>query len=457
MRSVADKLLLALAIAFRLPLAVYAQSGNEKPLAETTVLTGKVIDPRPVDPREQALVGALVHGDYNAELTGNERLNPAITKTVAGGTFQMRRVASPIILEAISADGKLSGIARVAADQADVTIRLGPLASARGRLVDRTGNPVTIGSLRYCIRLPEDWGPNSSLRQFALGVALFDADGRFTLSGLVPGQEYLLEYTNRGDWRNLVMTSVGRFTPTGVGGFQMDDLVVTSRDPIPHPPRPEGEARDRAIACQEKLFSFLQHVATGTDADFVVQRKVGVNFDDAIANSFAYWTIRMPGVKQADTWPTTLLVDSVKLPGNDATDVLVSGWQPKSPLFARLKMSPGGRELAWGDKNTAMLGAALAQQLHKKVGEEIELYGDKFKIVGVYESLLSEENSGLIVGLESLQRLMDRPEEVSAILITAEHPIDDAGLGALRGRIQAMQPGIEVNSVRSEKHDREAP
>ncbi len=435
------------------PSGIHAQTGSEKTKEETTLLTGKVIDPQVVDPRGQVVAGALVLGDYNAELDAGRRLDPRITSTASDGTFKMRREAAPIILEAISHDGRTAGIARVAQDQAEVTIHVGPLAKASGRLLDRTGKPVTIGSIRYNIRIPEDRSPQSGFTQFCGSVAIFDADGKFTLTGLVPGEQYLLDYVYRADWPRGASTTVGTFAPTAAGSFHLDDIVFRPRDPLPHPPCPEGDELERALHRQRVISDYLAHAATGTEFDLIVQRTVGTNFDDALPAALAYWLQRVPGLKQRNTGLDRVHVDLVDFKQAKLSEVFVVGWLPKCPLFARLKVESGGRQLDWGDKNVTMLGVELAKVLQKKVGDEIELYSEKFQIVGIYESPLAEENSGLIVGLEDLERLIDRPGEVSAILITAERPIDDAGLEALRRRIEVVQPGLDVTSARPLKLD----
>ena len=422
-------------------------------ISHTNWLTGKVIDPGPVDPREQAKGHALVLADYNSESGSYQSLSPRVTTTAADGSFKMRRADTSIIVEAITADGKMAGIARVAADDSECTIRVGLLATATGRITERGGKPVSVGCIRYSIRIPENRTPQSGFRQFAGSVAMLDADGKFKLTGLVPGEEYSLDYVYRAQWQNNHSQILSTFVAPSAASFQLNDIAFRPSEPLPHSPRPEGQQLERALRRQKKMSDFLAQSAVGTTFDIIVQQSNGHNFDSSIPAALASWMLRVPGIQQRDVGLDCALVDLIDLKQQGLSEIFVSGWQPRSPLFARLKIDSGSRQIAWGDKHVVMLGADLAKKLEKKVGDEIELYGETFKIVGIYESPLAEENSGVIVGLEDLQRVVDRPDEVSAILITAERPTDEDGLEALRRRIEAVQPGLDVTTVRPSKLD----
>jgi putative ABC transport system permease protein len=91
-----------------------------------------------------------------------------------------------------------------------------------------------------------------------------------------------------------------------------------------------------------------------------------------------------------------------------------------------------------------MIGRVLAMNLKKQIGDEVDLFEEPFKIVGIYESPIVFENAGVLVLQEELQRLQHRPNEVAGFTVTAKRPIDDAGLEKLRKEIEALQPGLEV-------------
>ena len=55
-----------------------------------------------------------------------------------------------------------------------------------------------------------------------------------------------------------------------------------------------------------------------------------------------------------------------------------------------------------------MLGRVLALNLGKKVGDTLEVAGEPFQVVGVFESDSLFENGALIVPLAELQKMMGR-------------------------------------------------
>ena len=56
-----------------------------------------------------------------------------------------------------------------------------------------------------------------------------------------------------------------------------------------------------------------------------------------------------------------------------------------------------------------MLGSVLAKNLDKQVGDSIELYGESFEVVGVFDSFSVYENGAVFMLLDELQRLTNRP------------------------------------------------
>ena len=92
-----------------------------------------------------------------------------------------------------------------------------------------------------------------------------------------------------------------------------------------------------------------------------------------------------------------------------------------------------------GEDNVAMLGRVLALNLGKKVGDELDVAGEPFRVVGIFESDSLFENGGLIVPLATLQRMMGREGQVTGFVIQARSS-DPAAIAALRKRIEARDP-----------------
>jgi putative ABC transport system permease protein len=103
-----------------------------------------------------------------------------------------------------------------------------------------------------------------------------------------------------------------------------------------------------------------------------------------------------------------------------------------------------------------MIGTELAKKLNKKVGDDIDLFGNKFHVIGIYESPNSKESNSLIISLMDLQSLTGQFREVGGFAVAAERPMDEEGFEKLRHRIEAVQPGLEVTRVRRSNTDAEA-
>ena len=190
--------------------------------------------------------------------------------------------------------------------------------------------------------------------------------------------------------------------------------------------------------------------------DILIQRDLQLKPNNhGLPEQLAERISKVKGVKQVDYG----LMDVVQFEPQNVDPELLFGLPPNSPFYEFLKIQSGGRKLASNDGRQAIIGRDLARTLNKTVGDEIELYqSEKFQIVGVYFSKNPFENNGVIVPLKELQLLMHRPGEISGITITATRPIDDRGLGELRDRLEALQPGLQAGLPRKmEKEQRNKP
>ncbi len=93
----------------------------------------------------------------------------------------------------------------------------------------------------------------------------------------------------------------------------------------------------------------------------------------------------------ADVAPT--LVDTVAFEEQNLASVLVNGWLADSLLFRGIRILEG-RALKPGDQKSALLGRVLAINLNKKVGDRLNVSGETFEVVGIFESESLFENGG---------------------------------------------------------------
>jgi putative ABC transport system permease protein len=151
---------------------------------------------------------------------------------------------------------------------------------------------------------------------------------------------------------------------------------------------------------------------------------------------------RIEGV--ADVAPS--LMDTVAFEERNLASVLVDGWVGGSLLFRGLRVLEG-RSLRPDDRGAALLGRVLALNLDKKVGDRLDVAGEAFQVVGIFESASLFENGALIIPLADLQKMMGREGQVTGFVITATAS-DRAWVDALRRRIEAALPGVAATPAR---------
>ncbi|RUL87430.1 ABC transporter permease [Tautonia sociabilis] len=132
----------------------------------------------------------------------------------------------------------------------------------------------------------------------------------------------------------------------------------------------------------------------------------------------------IPGVSQV----APSLMDAVSFEEANLVSVLTSGWEPGSLLIEGLRILEG-RPLRPGDRRVVLLGRVLAMNLGKSVGEPIDIAGERFEVVGIYESASLFENGGLVMPLAELQRMMGREGQVTGFVVVAAPGVDPRELG----------------------------
>ncbi len=142
---------------------------------------------------------------------------------------------------------------------------------------------------------------------------------------------------------------------------------------------------------------------------------------------------QIPGVREVCPTLADLAAFEVK---RSTVNVLIQGWEPGNLLFDALQVTDG-RSLQAGESSTVMLGTLLAGQLQKKAGDSIEILGEPFQIVGVYESFSLPENAGLVMSLSEMQRVMVNEGRITGFGVALDP--QGADLQAVRTAINDLQ------------------
>jgi putative ABC transport system permease protein len=142
------------------------------------------------------------------------------------------------------------------------------------------------------------------------------------------------------------------------------------------------------------------------------------------------------------------LMDVVGFEQANIASALINGWESGSLLF-RGSHIVEGRTFRPDEKNVALLGRVLALNLGKKVGDPLDVAGETYQVIGVYESDSLFESGALIVPLAALQHMMGREGQVTGFVIQARSPAADH-VAALRKRIESAIPGVAATSARDQ-------
>jgi putative ABC transport system permease protein len=140
------------------------------------------------------------------------------------------------------------------------------------------------------------------------------------------------------------------------------------------------------------------------------------------------------------------LVDTIAFEEQNLVSVLVDGWIPGSILFRGIKILEG-RALEPGDDKAVILGRVLAMTVAKKVGDRLQVAGETFDVVGIFESESWFENGSLTMPLKTLQKMMGRQGQVTGLLIQAKAS-DDRFIRELRRRIESTISGVAATPAR---------
>ena len=134
---------------------------------------------------------------------------------------------------------------------------------------------------------------------------------------------------------------------------------------------------------------------------------------------------KMPGVKATAAG----LVDLGAFSHDGSTiTALIQGWDPDSYAQDTLTFV-AGRGLIAADHQVSIVGADLAKKMNKQLGDAVEIEGEPFEIVGIYDSITPAENSTLAVPLHTLQTAKFREGRITGFSVVLDPAFPDrAGL-----------------------------
>jgi putative ABC transport system permease protein len=184
-----------------------------------------------------------------------------------------------------------------------------------------------------------------------------------------------------------------------------------------------------------------------------LSRSVHENVERSFDEHGTDLTARPRGIAEpfGGTIPQSLIPEIAKVPGVAAVsgqlltfaatdnddNVLAAGWAPDSFYWKNVPLKAGSVPDP-NEHKVALVGIDIARSLGKKVGDQITILGEKFKIVGLtdYHSIINRNE--VIVNLADLQELTFRPNSVTFVSIKLDDPTNQAAADRVAAAIEAM-------------------
>lgn len=179
----------------------------------------------------------------------------------------------------------------------------------------------------------------------------------------------------------------------------------------------------------------------GNGVDVIVVRarsadRMASELDEKLGSKIA----AVEGVTSAEP----VLMDAISLEDSGQIGVVLQGLDPGEATIRELNMVTG-RPLERGEKNAVLLGRILAQNLGKKVGDQLEIYeGENFDVVGTYDRQNIFENGAMIVPLAELQRMLGQEGLVTAFNVTVGDPPSADSVARVVAAIDGMDVGLSA-------------
>lgn len=131
--------------------------------------------------------------------------------------------------------------------------------------------------------------------------------------------------------------------------------------------------------------------------------------------------------------------------------ILATSWEWESYIWEHLEIVDG-RMPNGPHEPVAMLGETAAEMLKRKVGDTIELEGDEFEVVGIFESASMLEASAIVLPLAVMQARSDNAGKLNFLNLRLEPDVNKERAREICREIEAKHAGLSA-SLASEAAD----
>jgi ABC-type antimicrobial peptide transport system permease subunit len=120
---------------------------------------------------------------------------------------------------------------------------------------------------------------------------------------------------------------------------------------------------------------------------------------------------------------------------------IIGGYDPEEIAIQHFKIIEGQ---TLSREKEIILGRQAADNLKKSVGDTIKLYETTFRIVGIYETGQSFEDSGAIIPLADAQIIFKKPRQVAFFEIQVRDPTQ---IDAVQARVEQLFDDVSVSKA----------
>jgi putative ABC transport system permease protein len=130
------------------------------------------------------------------------------------------------------------------------------------------------------------------------------------------------------------------------------------------------------------------------------------------------------------------------------TTTLAVGWPLGCYLWGTVQLIEGRLPSA-NEGEAVLLGQSAAEALHKKPGDSLQVRARTLKITGIFRMNGVIGNNSVILPLETLQEIVQRPGKVTVFHLRINKPEDPVEFSAVKARLQAQFPDLSFLETRA--------
>jgi putative ABC transport system permease protein len=161
------------------------------------------------------------------------------------------------------------------------------------------------------------------------------------------------------------------------------------------------------------------YASRGTDI-VVVRAGISNRLTSSLRHDLLDRLAKVPGVESVDG----SLTEMVSLGESHLIGIPLRGLELDGSAMEQLSIGEG-RALQADESGAVLLGSGIAEALQKRVGQQVEIEGTDFRVVGIFQATNPFDSNSIVAPLGAVQQLMDRPQVISEIQVRVEDSMRD--------------------------------